>query len=112
MVCAVAWALATCFTSVFATTMDTVMVCFSEDRERHDGSFMRQYYMTSGLKKLLLEDLGGIDVEEEDAEDVEGDSVVRYDTDDDVVADDEGVQVGVDREEVQAQVELDMYARG
>merc|ERR1711998_129218 len=57
VVCLVAWAIGTCYTDVYAVTVDAIMMCFAEDRERHDGSFMRQYYMTAGLKQLLLEDL-------------------------------------------------------
>merc|ERR1711998_758571 len=68
VVCLVAWAIGTCYTDVYAVTVDAIMMCFAEDRERHDGSFMRQYFMTAGLKQLLLEDLRDEEMEEDEDE--------------------------------------------
>jgi len=59
IVCALSCAIATSLVDLYGTTADSIMTCFAEDRERHDGSSMRQYYMTSGLKQLLLDELDG-----------------------------------------------------
>merc|ERR1719446_2000354 len=71
VVCIVSWVTGMCFTDVYAVAVDSMMMCFAEDRERHDGSYMRQYFMTSGLKQLLLEDLRDTEEMEHD----EGDAV-------------------------------------
>merc|ERR1711988_1448493 len=78
VVCIVAWTVGTCYTNIYAVTVDSIMMCFAEDRERHDGSFMRQYFMTAGLKQLLLEDLRDAEMQEDEdesaSEDVESSS--------------------------------------
>lgn len=64
-------AITSVFTTLYQYTIETIMECFCEDQERNDGSFMRQYYMTPGLKQLLLKDLHRDIVSEKLEEDFE-----------------------------------------
>lgn len=45
--------IATLFFSVMSTAIDTVFLCYLEDRERNNGSPEKPYYMSKTLKKLL-----------------------------------------------------------
>eukprot|EP00658_Telonema_sp_P-2_P083014 TRINITY_DN8885_c0_g1_i11.p1 TRINITY_DN8885_c0_g1~~TRINITY_DN8885_c0_g1_i11.p1 ORF type:complete len:121 (+),score=54.69 TRINITY_DN8885_c0_g1_i11:58-420(+) len=45
------------FSALYQFTIETIMECFCEDTERNDGSFMKPFYMTPGLKQLLLKEL-------------------------------------------------------
>jgi len=107
IVCIVAWAIGTCYTDVYALAVDSIMMCFAEDRERHDGSYMRQYYMTAGLKQLLLEDLGthAGAPEEDDVEELAESSDSEGDEDNGTLL------VDIDPEAKRDQEEFDMYSR-
>ena len=61
------------FAAMYQSTIDTVMESYCEDKvcspvkllrlivgvwqERNDGSYMRRYHMTAGLKQLFTQDL-------------------------------------------------------
>lgn len=85
IVCLMANGIARSFSTIYQGVIDTVMECYCEDKERNDGSYMRPYYMTDGLKQLLLKDLqdgNGEDMQEEQptpggVDDVE-DQTTRY----------------------------------
>eukprot|EP00658_Telonema_sp_P-2_P083013 TRINITY_DN8885_c0_g1_i10.p1 TRINITY_DN8885_c0_g1~~TRINITY_DN8885_c0_g1_i10.p1 ORF type:complete len:447 (+),score=119.20 TRINITY_DN8885_c0_g1_i10:425-1765(+) len=50
-------AIGSMFSALYQFTIETIMECFCEDTERNDGSFMKPFYMTPGLKQLLLKEL-------------------------------------------------------
>jgi len=109
IVCLVAWAIAGLYTDVYEVTVNSIMMCFAEDRERHDGSFMKPYFMTAGLKHLLLEDLA----EENDAGELYAyeDESSSSDTEEEKEGDQANL-IGVDIEAKREQEEFDLYARG
>lgn len=61
--------IAHCFVMVFEMTVDSIFISFCVDLEEHDG-ITSQYYMTDGLKKVLMEmksgnfKIGGNDLKE------------------------------------------------
>ena len=108
IVCLVAWAVAGIYADIYEVTINTIMMCFSEDRERHDGSFMKQYFMTAGLKQLLLEDLAAQNHADELLDDEDSSS---SDTEPEQDGD-QALLVGIDLEAKREQEEFDLYARG
>ena len=105
MVVALTYVIAECYTDVYSMTVDSILMCFAEDRERHDGSYMRQYFMTAGLKHLLLEDLQGEAALLEEFEESESSSS-DSEEDDDVPL----VDIAIDAEAKKDQEEFNMYA--
>jgi len=57
IVCCVATGISSNFAAMYQSTIDTVMESYCEDKERNDGSYMRRYHMTAGLKQLFTQDL-------------------------------------------------------
>jgi len=47
------YAIAVAFFSVFDMAADTLLLCFCEDCERHDGSEQKPYFMSKSLRKHL-----------------------------------------------------------
>jgi len=107
VVCFVVWVIGTCFTDMYLMTVDSIMMCFAEDREKHDGSYMRQYFMTAGLKQLILEDLNQTDRPGEDDDIIESsDSENEKEA-----ADDSTLLVDMSNDQKQELEELDMYSQ-
>merc|ERR1712138_228972 len=98
-------AISQCYTDVYSMTVDSILMCFAEDRERHDGSYMRQYYMTTGLKHLLLEDLQGALVDEESEEESSSESEPDEEADNAPLAD-----ISIDADAKREHHEFAMYA--
>eukprot|EP00656_Telonema_subtile_P003511 TRINITY_DN11600_c0_g1_i14.p1 TRINITY_DN11600_c0_g1~~TRINITY_DN11600_c0_g1_i14.p1 ORF type:complete len:149 (+),score=41.19 TRINITY_DN11600_c0_g1_i14:188-634(+) len=109
MVLCFAKAITSFFTILYQYTIETIMECFCEDQERNDGSFMRKYYMTPGLKQLLLNDL------KQSSDNWQPDEQTSP-TQDDVV-DEEDVEIdrssiklqGMDPTQIQEMEELSLY---
>jgi len=47
-----AWYVGAAFMSVYALTVDTIMICFCEDEKHNDGSPNKPYYMPESLRRI------------------------------------------------------------
>lgn len=47
-----AWYVGANFMAVYALAVDTIMICFCEDRARNDGSAHKPFYMSKALQKI------------------------------------------------------------
>eukprot|EP00054_Salpingoeca_dolichothecata_P015385 m.88649 g.88649 ORF g.88649 m.88649 type:complete len:654 (+) comp21466_c0_seq2:211-2172(+) len=52
-ICVFAYLIASTFIGVYRMAIDTIFICFCEDRSRNDGSRERPYYMSKSLQKYM-----------------------------------------------------------
>eukprot|EP00049_Salpingoeca_infusionum_P001624 m.49727 g.49727 ORF g.49727 m.49727 type:complete len:652 (+) comp11116_c0_seq1:100-2055(+) len=58
IVTVIAYLVACIFTSIYEMAVDTIFVCFAEDKERNDGSIERPVFMSTNLQQVFIYMLG------------------------------------------------------
>ena len=54
----IAWVTSSIFMFVYSMAIDTILLCFCEDRSSNDGSPERPYFMSKNLKKFVKSQKG------------------------------------------------------
>ena len=53
LTCLIAWVTSSIFMFVYSMAIDTILLCFCEDKTSNDGSPERPYFMSPRLQKFI-----------------------------------------------------------